>query len=76
MTVVKYLVEKCQAMITTQDEDGRTPISDADSHRYKNIVHYLKAQVKAQMMMRMVMESDILPFYKGVRCIIVKYLQK
>jgi len=71
MTVVKYLVEECQAVIITQDKDRKTPISCAQRRRYTNIVHYLKAQV----MMKMVRESNKLPFYRGVRGIIVKYLQ-
>ncbi len=67
MTVVKYLVEKGQAVITTQDE---TPISHAERKGHTNIAHYLKAQV-----MKMVMEINVLPFYTGVRGIIAKYLQ-
>jgi len=70
--VVKYLVEKCDAVITTQEENGTTPIMDAERQEYTSIVHYLKAQV-----LKMVMGIDIniLPFYTGVRGIIAKYLQ-
>jgi len=77
MTLLKYLVGNCQAVITTQDVKGRTPISDATNVGRTNVVDYLKSQVKEQgnKMILMVMESDILPFYKGVRGIIVKYLQ-
>ena len=76
-SVVEYLVEKCQAVIITQDKDSPTPITDAEQQDYAYIAHYLKAQLKAQVMKmtKMVMESDMLPFYKGVRGIIVKYLQ-
>ena len=72
MTVVQYLVDKCQACITTQDKDGDTPISDARKMKYVNILEFLKAHV-----LKMVMDIDqtILPFYKGVRSIIVTYLQ-
>jgi len=77
MTDVKYLVEECQAVISMQDKAGKTPISYAKDGWYKCIVHYLKAQAKIQLMkmMKMVMESNMLPFYTGVRSIIVKYLQ-
>ena len=30
MVIVQYLVEKCQAVITTQDRYDRTPISEAE----------------------------------------------
>jgi len=72
MPVVKYLVEKCQAVITTQDKDGNTPINRAEIYEYTNINHYLKAQV---LKMVMGIDHNILPFYSGVRGIIVKYLQ-
>jgi len=70
--IVKYLVEKCAAVITTRESDGSTPINDAEDRGYPNIAKYLKAQV-----MKMVLGIDIniLPFYKGVRGIIAKYMQ-
>jgi len=68
---VKYLVEMCQVVITTQDNDNATPISDAAGRGHTKIADYLKAQV---MKMVMGIEFDILPFYAGVRSIIVKFL--
>jgi len=75
MAVVKYLVEKCQVVITTHDRKGKSPIVYAKYQGHPNVVDYLKAQVKVRRMMKMVMESNLLPFYTGVRSIIVKYLQ-
>ena len=69
MRIVKCLVEEGRSVITTQDRDGATPISTAEGTR---IAHYLKAQVKK---MVMGIDMNILPFYGGVRGIIVKYLQ-
>jgi len=71
MAVVKCLVEECHAVITTQDKGGQTPIDYAKSQGRTSIVHYLKARI----IMKMIMESEMLPFYRGVRGIIVKYLQ-
>jgi len=50
MTIAQYLVEKCQAIITTQDKDGRTPISDAAEQGHTNIADYLKAHVMKMVM--------------------------
>lgn len=72
MSVLKFLVEQCNAVITTHSKNGHTPISDAVW--YTRIVRYLKAQLKARRM-KMIMESDILPFHTGVRGIIVTYMQ-
>jgi len=76
MTIVKFLVDKCHAVIATQDKDGQTPISDAVMY-YADIADYLTAQVKARIIMKrtkMIMETNMLPFHTGVRTIIVKYL--
>jgi len=61
ITLVKYLVEKCQAVITQIRSGANFGITD-----------YLKTQL-----MKMVMGIDrtILPFYAGVRGIIIKYMQ-
>jgi len=69
MAIVKCLVEECHAVITTQN---MTPISAAEKRRYTTIAHYLKAQV---MKMVMGLDSNLLPFYGGVRGIIATYLQ-
>ena len=71
MAMVQCLVERGEAVITTQDKDGDTPISDAEVRGDTEIADYLKAHV-----MKMVMGIDlnILPFYTGVRSIIAKYL--
>jgi len=73
MKVVKCLVEICYAVITTQDTNLTTPIRSAEMNEHTNIAHYLKAQV---MKIIMRIEYNIIPFYRGVRgIIIVKYLQ-
>jgi len=71
MLVVKYLVEKGQAVITTQDEDGNTPVSEAKDNGHTDIADYLIGKVTK----KIVMESNMLPFYLDVRGIILKYLQ-
>jgi len=71
MTIVKYLVEKGHAVISTQDCKGLTPISAAKSRGRTNIAAYLKAQV---MKMIMGIDRNIIPFYKGVRGIIAQYM--
>jgi len=72
MAIVKYLVEKCEAVITAQDRLDGTPISHAEEQEHANVAEYLRAKV---MKMVMGIEPNILPFYTGVRGIIVKYLQ-
>jgi len=71
VAVVQYLVEKCLADLTSQNKNGRTPLNCAEDKMYWIIAHYLKAQL----IVKIVFESNILPFYSGVRGIIVKYLQ-
>ena len=71
MTIVQYLVEKCEAVIATQAHDDTTPISDAQSRGHAKIADYLKGKV---LKMIMGIEFNMLPFYRGVRGIIVKYL--
>lgn len=73
MPVIKCLVEEWHAVITTQDKNGQTPISTAENGHITRVAQYLRAQLKAQMK-KMIMEINMLPFYKGVRSIIVKYL--
>ena len=69
--VVKYLVHKCKAVITTQNKKGRTPISDVERQGRTKIAKYLKAHVMKRIMG---IKFNMLPFYKGVRGIIAKYL--
>jgi len=78
MKVVKYLVERGHAAITTKDSIyGQTAIFYAKSRGHTDVVHYLEVlhYLEVQVMIKMVMESNMLPFYTGVRGIIVKYLQ-
>jgi len=72
MTIVKYLVEIGEAVITTQSSKFPTPIRWAEKLSEPGIANYLKAQVKARIMK---IDRTILPFYTDVRGIIVKYLQ-
>jgi len=71
MKIVKCLVEEGQAVITTQDKYGNTPIIFAEHNGHTNVANYLKAQL----MMKVVIQSNVLPFYSGVLSIIAKYLQ-
>jgi len=73
MKVVTYLVENCQADITTKDKDGRTPIKCAEEKGHASIADYLKAHGVIKIMMGV--DMNIFPFYSGVRGIIAKYLQ-
>jgi len=71
INLVKYLIENGKAVITTQDSEDRTPISDAVKQGHTKIALYLKAQV---LKMIMGIDLNLLPFFTGVRSIIAKYL--
>jgi len=74
-SIVKHLVEKCNAQIHTKDVYGDTPISAANREGHKEIAMYLAARVMMRRaVVKMVMESDVVPFCRDVRKIIVKYL--
>jgi len=67
MAVVKFLVEKCRVAIHTTAYDGTTPISDA---KREDIAQYLEQQ-----MMKVLTESNMLPFCTDVLNMVVTYLQ-
>jgi len=77
MATVKYLVEECHTEINTKNSSGDTPISIAKRNGRKDVAEYLERQLLIRRMVKMVMEFElnILPFYAGVRGIIVKYLK-
>jgi len=57
---------------TDLQQNGRTALQLAAYKGHNTIAHYLEEVALAALVK--VLESDILPFYKGVRGIIIKYL--
>jgi len=72
IAVVKYLVEECEAMFSTQGKNGRTPRDVAKYWRQFHVAHYL--QTRELMKVVLEIEWSILPFYNDVRKLIVQYL--
>jgi len=66
MRMVKYLVEKCHAVILTTSNDGITPISAGTDQ----IASYLKQQLKERIM-KVLMQS--MPFSMDVLKIVSSY---